>query len=190
MELNRDVVDYLQKYCSFKIDKNYIFHRKPKGMNSTNSCCDPILLKGIIVENYIFYKFLSHLKLINDCVEYIGARSNGYGGFRYKKINTAHRFSYLMFVGDIPKGLVIDHICRNRACCNPEHLRVVTHQENILCGNGATAKHAKKTHCIHGHEFTKNNTRLTRHGRKCIKCVNISNSNRIMVGRKYIGMSK
>lgn len=42
-----------------------------------------------------------------------------------------HRYSYQTFVGPIPRGLVIDHLCRNRSCCNPEHLQAVTHKENM-----------------------------------------------------------
>lgn len=69
-----------------------------------------------------------------------------------------HRASYETFVGPIPDGLVIDHLCRNRCCCNPDHLETVTMQVNTLRGEGAGAKNARKTHCIRGHEFTEANT--------------------------------
>ena len=81
-----------------------------------------------------------------------------------------HRVVYEAAVGVIPDGMVIDHLCRNRACCNPAHLEVVTNRENILRGEGLSAKNAKKTHCKHGHEFTEENTYAYRGKRYCRAC--------------------
>lgn len=56
---------------------------------------------------------------------------SGYGGIRFGgKNRTAHRVSYEINVGLIPAGMQIDHICRNRLCVNPEHLRPVTDAQN------------------------------------------------------------
>ena len=78
-----------------------------------------------------------------------------YGQFRYKgKTRIAHRLSYAMHKGRIPKNKTIDHLCCVRHCINPEHLEAVTCKVNILRGEGIPALNARKTHCIRGHEFT------------------------------------
>lgn len=86
-----------------------------------------------------------------------------------------HRFAYEVFVGPIPKGLVIDHLCRQRACCNPAHLEPVTNRENLLRGDTLTAAEASATSCKRGHPFDEANTywRADRAGvRGCRACRN------------------
>lgn len=57
---------------------------------------------------------------------------DGYGGFQFDgKFSTAHRFSYLLHIGNIPKGMEVRHICHNPICCNPDHLKLGTHTENM-----------------------------------------------------------
>lgn len=69
------------------------------------------------------------------CWVFTGALRNGYGALGIEgKTIYAHRYAYERLVGPIPAGLVIDHLCRNRACVNPEHLEVVTQQVNCLRG--------------------------------------------------------
>lgn len=85
--------------------------------------------------------------------------ASGYGQFSVRRIDRiySHRVSYELFKGKIPDGLTIDHLCRNRACVNPEHLEVVTGKENILRGQSPPAENARKTHCPKGHPLSGDN---------------------------------
>lgn len=79
---------------------------------------------------------------------------HGYGRFSVGgRPVFAHRWSYEFYIGEIPAGLVIDHLCRVRTCVNPAHLEPVTILENVLRGHWAM-----KTHCAQGHEYTHENT--------------------------------
>lgn len=86
------------------------------------------------------------------------------------KFQSAHRWAYHAYVGPIPEGYQIDHLCRVRRCANPYHLEAVTGRENLLRGNTFQAKNAAKTHCDHGHPFDEKNTGYTSEGRRCRAC--------------------
>lgn len=64
-----------------------------------------------------------------------------------------HRLAYEVWVGEIPQGDTIDHLCRNRACINPDHLEAVSSYENIMRGD----KGDLKTHCMYGHPLAGEN---------------------------------
>ena len=117
-------------------------------------------------------RFILHIKSVDGCWQWdMPNKSNGYGEFlvHYKRIS-AHRFSYEYFVGEIPDGLQIDHICRNRGCVNPNHLRVTSIAENVLSGVGITAINKRKTHCIRWHALKDGNVYLWRGKRNCRIC--------------------
>jgi hypothetical protein len=103
-----------------------------------------------------------------------GINSEGYGSFWDGKRNVrAHRFSYELAVEPIPEGMQIDHLCRVRNCVNPEHLEPVTNHENARRGNAGIHMRetlGARTHCVHGHEFTPENTYLGAGWRRCRKC--------------------
>lgn len=89
--------------------------------------------------------------------------------FKYKHWFT-HRLAFEAWMGPIPHGLVIDHLCRVPACCNPAHLEAVTVWENTLRGDNPMAAKARKTHCKRGHAFTDENTRRRDGRRECWTC--------------------
>lgn len=99
----------------------------------------------------------------NGCWNYTGhLNENGYG--RIYAMG-AHRYYYIHFVGEVPAGLQMDHLCRNRRCVNPAHLEPVTAQEN------SRRRSAALTRCKQGHEFTPENTALSNRGwRFCRIC--------------------
>lgn len=99
----------------------------------------------------------------------VGYGAFGIGGRKTNKVYLAHRVAYELIVGTIPDGLQIDHICMVRCCVNPDHMEPVTQRENILRGNGMSARHARQTHCKRGHEFNDENSEIDSLGRRVCK---------------------
>jgi len=97
--------------------------------------------------------------LDNGCWNWTGhVNAAGYGKLCIDyKMRRAHRVTYELFKGAIPSGLVIDHLCRNRKCVNPDHLEAVPLKENVLRGEGLSALNSRKTVCVRGHMLSEDN---------------------------------
>lgn len=122
----------------------------------------------------------------SPCVEWEKSRNrDGYGWqWRAGRMHYAHRLAYVDSCGPIPDGMTVDHLCFNRGCVNPDHLRLLTLDENR-----ANQQKTYRTHCKYGHEFTPENTldraanpKLTGR-RECRKC-------QTEAGRRYRARTK
>lgn len=112
----------------------------------------------------------------HECWEWIGGNnSKGYGRFftRDRRGIAAHRVS-MAIAGQLRQddNLVVDHICRNRKCVNPGHLRMLSPSENVLIGIGVTAQNARKRACKLGHPLEGENLAYSQGTRQCRACRN------------------
>lgn len=119
----------------------------------------------------------------SECWPWTGTiGSGGYGTFKMDGHQyTAHLAAHEVWLGPRPAGLVADHACHtleceggeceHRRCCNPAHLRWVSNVENVMAGQSAAARNARKDHCLHGHSFDRTKTTPAGNvGRKCRAC--------------------
>lgn len=129
--------------------------------------------RKILDQKIITNRFISKIEFLDGC--WIWTRSinkvTGYGYFSIKgKIKSAHRTSYELFIGEIPENYVIDHLCNNKLCVNPNHLECVTQNENLKRAIGWGSNYnSKKKLCSKGHEYTKveENGRIRRICKTC-----------------------
>lgn len=140
-----------QRHASKPLDEPYIAKFHTKYIPEPNSGC------------WIWLDFLSG--------------SLGYGYFYLNGSHSArvriraHRFSYELHKGLIPHGMVIDHLCRNPCCVNPDHLEAVTHRENVIRGQTTN----RKERCKYGHLLSGDNLYTSPKGaRQCLTCKKIN----------------
>lgn len=111
------------------------------------------------------------------CWLWTASTNKGYGSFSLRS-NTvlAHRLSFLMLNGSIDDNRVLDHLCRNTLCVNPDHLEPVTHKENMergILSLTSSVHESIKTHCPRGHSLETRNIRVggkKRGWRQCLAC--------------------
>ena len=124
------------------------FVRNAGRMCSVDSCERPAHCKGMCQMHYLrLYKTSSIeaktpvdrlrskyiVNVSTGCWDWLAyVNSDGYGMFKHKGMMTlAHKASYELLAQAVPDNFELDHICHNRKCVNPDHLRVVTHTENV-----------------------------------------------------------
>ena len=131
----------------------------------------PERLERMGVSEAVLAKIASRVRIVaSGCWEWQGVMQKGYGRIIVKDYPVyIHRLAAHVVHGDIPDGMEVDHLCKNRSCCNPSHLEIVTARENTLRGDGAGMRCARKTHCPNGHPYDI----FSKHGRSCRTCSNV-----------------
>lgn len=113
----------------------------------------------------------------SGCWIWTGAlSSSGYGSIsKDKRIRSAHSAAYEFFVGSVPDGLELDHLCHTKLCCNPQHLEPVTRSENLLRRPKRERAPVPRT-CRNGHVYTLETLVIRERGnRECRECMRESN---------------
>lgn len=117
-----------------------------------------------------------HRPELGPCWEWTATKTpEGYGGLTWRQTKMlAHRVSAVLAGMDLSGGKVVDHLCWNPSCVNPDHLEPVTNKENLLRGRGITAVRARQTHCVNGHPLSGGNLYTHKSGRYCRKCRDVA----------------
>ena len=123
-------------------------------------------------------RFWNKVNISTSCWLWVASRSKGYGYFWWEgRIQPAHRVLYIALGRTIPEGKELDHLCRNRACVNPDHLEPVSHRVNVIRGDAGRAwseYQTAKTVCPTGHQYSDANTYSHRGKRHCRECMRIN----------------
>jgi hypothetical protein len=129
-------------------------------------------------------RIFSHIAVDPDteCWNWTASVRQGYSQTYYRRnVIAVHRLLYAWIKGPIPKGNrkgipVLDHLCNNPRCCNPDHLHLVSQRENLMRGSGTPAINARKTHCKRGHLLPSEPNR-DNGSRRCLICQKEDNHN-------------
>lgn len=120
-------------------------------------------------------RFIAKVQMTDTCWLWKGALNDGgYGRLMVDGhfMARAHRVSYELFIGPIPAGLDLDHLCRVRHCVNPYHLEPVTRRENLMRGETIPARNAAKVECPNGHPLSGDYLSRSEPSRRCRICYN------------------
>lgn len=117
-------------------------------------------MKNVNLTEEEMSRFLEKVKqpiLDHKCWEWTANQDkDGYGMFFLRRRNRrAHRVSYYAYKGEIPKGFVVHHICKNRRCVNPNHLEARSIYDNLMDSNNVGAINKRRVYCKNGHKFDK-----------------------------------
>jgi hypothetical protein len=131
-------------------------------------------------QEYIDYIKSKCIVTPSGCWEWSGLRCPppqlpyGIVGYRCRP-KSVHRLMHMLLVGPIPQKMEVMHKCDNAPCCNPDHLQLGTHDENVKdCARKGRIFWAQKTECPYGHPYDEDNTFLTKGRmnpkRRCREC--------------------
>lgn len=129
----------------------------------------------------------------SGCWIWLGSHKRGYGRINVGGgvVQFTHRVAYELYKGPIPTGMQIDHLCRQPACCNPDHLEAVTPRVNSQRSSAAESvrrRKAAQTHCKHGHPLTPGNLVRHRTGRRFRQCLTCARErSRLRNGHRALG---
>ena len=121
-------------------------------------------------------RFWSNVRKTDSCWLWEGYRNYGYGVFSVnRRLMRAHRVSWIMAHGEIPKGLCVLHHCDVPACVRPDHLFIGSQADNVLdCIKKGRHRQRIPTHCKNGHLLDSDNVCYRKNGwRRCRKCRNL-----------------